>query len=363
MFGWPKSFTFLSMVLLLGHAGVLADSDPEPGPFTWLSLPAMFTCEIADVYWLYSGDDNMTIAVTDFSVAQLPPPSETIFPNGTLATANMVRRADVIFQISGSMPASTGFFSWSPVNVSSGWYVLIADFLGAWEASDAFFVGHGSNASCLAATTTNPPMAEGAPFPSTTASSSASSTPTGPSFTRLGGIIGGIIGCFAASVLVAGLMLRCAGRRQGGRFPWPAFGIFQLERQIQALQRAGSNASSLRTRIPPNRCDPNLIEPEGSGRVAISGRGAASSQDNQLAAAELGLSQNLSATPHHGTATISSSASSYPTILSLSPGVSPPLSPAYPSGTSLYLLSDPQSVLDAHWSANNHRLSTVPERR
>nr|GAT55784.1 predicted protein [Mycena chlorophos] len=210
---------------------------PGGAVFGWQSVPEMSTCEAADVSWFYGGGgDQLYITITNNGVAQQQSLSATT--TGSFTTKNargfggyaaQARRADVSMQISGSIPASNEFYSWSQVNVSSGWYVLIADLpaTGTSSTSSAFFVADGTDTSCLTGSASSSTASQSTSPALTSTSSSASTSSTnvvlpvdGSSSSKVnrGAIAGGVIGGLAviAALIAAYFYFRYAATASSG---------------------------------------------------------------------------------------------------------------------------------------------------
>ncbi|KAJ6469393.1 hypothetical protein C8R45DRAFT_937803 [Mycena sanguinolenta] len=143
------------------------------------SISNMVSCGPAVISWMYTAAIlpdplEMTLSITNQDVDQLPAPSTTstgtFNPPGSRRAMN--RRDVTITQpIAANISPELRLYTWDPVNVTSGWYQLIAALPllpGFNQQSTVFFVAAGSDTSCLASTSSS----------SSPLSSSASSKPT-----------------------------------------------------------------------------------------------------------------------------------------------------------------------------------------
>lgn len=196
-------------------------SDPN---FTFGTMPyTMDTCGSTTVGWDYIGADcNITLLV-----------SSTVLPNPGGVSSSIVGLV-----IGQDVDAASDSFSWSPVNLTAGRYVLRATGPNIAAESTIFTIVNGTDTSCLS----------GSPSPSSTAS--ATSTPSGTSViltssssgvlptsssvslpvtnavssrARAGAIAGGIVGGVAivvaavAAYFFFGLCRRTPTRSRSGR--------------------------------------------------------------------------------------------------------------------------------------------------
>ncbi|KAJ6469388.1 hypothetical protein C8R45DRAFT_430200 [Mycena sanguinolenta] len=198
------------------------------------SISNMVSCGPAVISWMYTAAIlpdplEMTLSITNQDVPQPPAPSTTstgLFnPPGTRRAMN--RRDVTITQpIAANISPELRLYNWDPVNVTSGWYQLIAALPllpGFNQQSTAFFVAAGSDTSCLASTSSSSPLSS-----STTSNPTSTGSPTssgGPSTTsgppvvlastskvNRGAIAGAVIGGLAvvAAAIAAYFYLRYA---------------------------------------------------------------------------------------------------------------------------------------------------------
>ncbi|KAJ7053965.1 hypothetical protein C8F01DRAFT_1089290 [Mycena amicta] len=210
------------------HIGFV-NGDPQADTsalFAWNSVPEMYTCLSATVTWGYGSpagvdDTQMDISITNFGVAQAPaPPSTTTATftthdfRGLVAgryVSTRTRRADVTVQISGLIPASDRLFTWPSVNVTAGWYVLVATFpaTGAVRESSEFF-----ELDLRQQAPRHPAGTRPLPLVSILPVDGASSSKV-----NRGAIAGGVIGGLAviAAAIAAFFYLRYASASSGGK--------------------------------------------------------------------------------------------------------------------------------------------------
>ncbi|KAJ7056236.1 hypothetical protein C8F01DRAFT_378490 [Mycena amicta] len=127
--------------------------------FAWNNIPAMATCQPTTLSWMFvnesqANDSEMTISITNSSVDASS--SSTISSHSfrtagsqDLVCGPLVNGSQQITP--GAIHSSQRTFVWPSVNVSAGWYVLLANFSkpNTVRESSAFFIANGSDLSCL----------------------------------------------------------------------------------------------------------------------------------------------------------------------------------------------------------------------
>lgn len=232
--------------------------------FVWDTLPEMHSCGAQAVTWACQGldaDTQFTISITDISVQQDAPLTSTASSSST-ATGDTQISVNPTQTVSGALSRRTplkrqvfsdynGYggtwlpridqdltttnvtpssWTWPSVNVTQGWYVLVANIPSAaiQAQSSPFFVQNGTaTVPCLAAASPSPSsISSSSPLPMSTSSTSASSTPTSAndtgagnsntsSRTNVGAIAGGVVGgiAFIAAVIAALFFFLCRRKR------------------------------------------------------------------------------------------------------------------------------------------------------
>lgn len=235
-------------------------SDPN---FTFGTMPyTMDTCGSTTVGWDYIGADcNVTLLV-----------SSTVLPNPGDVSSSIVGLV-----IGQDVDAASNSFSWSPVNLTAGRYVLRATGPNIAAESTIFTIVNGTDTSCLSGVpahspaSTAKPVADGTGTNSTTTQTSFIPSNTAPSppslsFTRhshpgtiAGGILGGIGVLIVAFVAVAYL------RRRRARPHWRAG---ERDREKASTARAPNDFEGLscpplasQASIAPLNKRPPLREP------------------------------------------------------------------------------------------------------
>ncbi|KAI0316085.1 hypothetical protein OF83DRAFT_1173221 [Amylostereum chailletii] len=235
---------------------------PTSGPgiglplFGFFDPKEMFTCGASLISWTYEGSgDALTIAITNVGVEQDAPLSSTISPSATSTSASLTRTSTSSSTLpvgpGGNPPAKKRQFggyggtylptitetlaqgldphaenwTWPSVNVTQGWYKLIAtipDTTITAQNSLPFFVANGSTVDCLqsASPTSALPSSAGS---SATSSPSASSilAPVNEASrsSHAGAIAGGVVGgiAFLGAVIGALIFWFCRHRRPAAR--------------------------------------------------------------------------------------------------------------------------------------------------
>ncbi|KAF7323602.1 hypothetical protein MKEN_00580700 [Mycena kentingensis (nom. inval.)] len=224
--------------------------------FKWNDVSGLTTCQPADLSWVFTTTeaddvDEMFIKITNVGVAQEPTPSTTL-----TADVQSRRRDDLALAISGTLNATAQAFTWPEVNVTAGFYILVATFP---DNSTAFtshsFAVSGTDTSCgvvanpvattpkssSTTTTTSISSSSAATSASRSSSSSSSSSPprlptaaslsdapdpstvvsTQSSSTRtllISGIVSGVAGAMLILLLIV-LFLRRRPRNNKGLLP------------------------------------------------------------------------------------------------------------------------------------------------
>ncbi|KAJ7034204.1 hypothetical protein C8F04DRAFT_1350071 [Mycena alexandri] len=170
----------------LGHIGSVNGVPPgastrDTSTFQWQKMSTMTTCEPALVAWIYtplSGQDvpDLTLSITNVGVTQgSSPVSSTVSVSFTMnSRRSSFSRRDTITETLTPTPItpSVEVFQWPSVNVTAGWYAMLAAIGNAVVPSLPFFVVNGSDISC-----TLPPISTTSSSPGFTASG-GSGTPT-----------------------------------------------------------------------------------------------------------------------------------------------------------------------------------------
>ncbi|KAF7323603.1 hypothetical protein MKEN_00580800 [Mycena kentingensis (nom. inval.)] len=157
--------------------------------FIWNDIPSLTTCQSTRVTWMLAthtrADDNRKMTI---SITQPRPETTSTFPQRVYATTAMrgtpcdrsfLANASRLITPTPIHPAELGFV-WQSVNVSEGWYVLLAQFTGTDRRRDglhhssAFFVANGTDLSCLTEARTAIVLPSRTTSPSTTSTRSSS---------------------------------------------------------------------------------------------------------------------------------------------------------------------------------------------
>ncbi|KAI5121126.1 hypothetical protein M0805_002798 [Coniferiporia weirii] len=118
-------------------------------------------CGSDDISWFYSGDESYTLSVAVTS---------------TLSSGNY--DATLLQTYDGGL-GDGGAFSWSPIVVPAGTYIITASIkvINASFSSDPFYIFEGSNSSCLTPSSSSAALPPASSSPSST--SSSTSVPSG----------------------------------------------------------------------------------------------------------------------------------------------------------------------------------------
>ncbi|KAJ7054524.1 hypothetical protein C8F01DRAFT_1163693 [Mycena amicta] len=346
--------------------------------FAWRGVPQLTTCQSATLSWAYregtGSNDDLTISITNFGVVEPSTAANATFqPHGGRGGPRHhppSRRADITQRISGVVPASNKAFAWSSVNVSEGWYVLLATFPSSSSVreSSSFFVANGSDISCLLASrpptsSTGPTSTQGgssatgpssgssttqtssspaqtassatqagsstltsSAFPSTLSSSAATSLPVTALSTirkvNRGAIAGGIIaGLAVLAAIIALFFYRRYSRRsstRGGPRRWSGLTSTDAKGRIfpQSTPRSPSAAGTVNGRhIHSESIGPILLHDSNVyviGNVGITSRaGGEKDAAEDVATSEFALSQEKLSSPQHDSPLTSSE---HPTV-------------------------------------------------
>ncbi|KAJ7796317.1 hypothetical protein B0H14DRAFT_3158102 [Mycena olivaceomarginata] len=189
--------------------------------FNFNKISELTTCKPAGITWIYSPitvDDalELTLFITNDDVEQPPPVATTTGTVNTPSAARAVSQRDIAQPITQQITADpvdplVRVFTWHSVNVSAGWYELIAtlDLPNFSNQSNVFFVKNSINVSCI---TPTPTSSSSFTLTDHTSSHSATSTASvspstrvpsvtpGPSKHKVnrGVIVGGAVGGVAA---------------------------------------------------------------------------------------------------------------------------------------------------------------------
>lgn len=197
--------------------------------FAFHPLPTPTSCGPTIFSWSYDGpDEPMLLQVSNVGVAQNPPPSTTTSAIATTRDllASSVPSPSLIMSLATNYEPLLESFVWSSVNVSQGWYVLLATipYDNIFQSSPPFFVFTGTNTSCLdlveLSSTTHTPTPTYVPSPSASPPFNASEPIPSPvselsqSRSKVPTIVGVTVGM---AVLVIGLLVLLALRRRRSR--------------------------------------------------------------------------------------------------------------------------------------------------
>ncbi|KAI0674638.1 hypothetical protein C8Q78DRAFT_608288 [Trametes maxima] len=185
--------------LSLTNTGTPSSTGDSPSPtpsFTFTNVPFADTCTSATITWNYSGPQE------NFSLFA----SSSITPHTGITNEVAISNACIVL----NLDTTSQSFNWSPVNLTGGWYTMLATGSGFAVTSSQFFIANGTETSCI---TGWPPSSStsSASAPPTTAPSgiatSGTTTPTSSntpvpipvsgavsSRARTGAIAGGVIG-------------------------------------------------------------------------------------------------------------------------------------------------------------------------
>ncbi|KAJ7471816.1 hypothetical protein FB451DRAFT_308435 [Mycena latifolia] len=227
--GVVKAYLTLNIYLLSGARGawsyqpraVSSGSADSNGFFN--DIAEMTTCTPATISWIalpgtVASGLKINLTMTNAGISQSPlssSASDTSAAHSARAwhRSHRYARGTVTQQIASDIDASLGTYTWASVNVSAGWYSIIATGHlpgdpGIAE-SNAFFVVNGADTSCLgtASRSISSPSAAGTSLAPATARHDAEFPP--------GAIAGIVVG--AILVLVAGILVFLRIRSQHAR--------------------------------------------------------------------------------------------------------------------------------------------------
>ena len=181
-------------------------------------LPQPTSCASTTFSWSYNGpNDPLLLQVTNVGVTQDAPPSTTTSSstNSSIATARYFERSAPTIPISPmnlTVTLVTNYnpsalsYDWNTVNVSQGWYILLAIIRTnpiSQTPSLPFFVRTGSNISCLDVTGKTPTPTN-TPSASSSLSLNTSTPVSGTSTSKVPTIVGVSVGM---AVLVIGVLI------------------------------------------------------------------------------------------------------------------------------------------------------------
>ncbi|KZT24152.1 hypothetical protein NEOLEDRAFT_1242640 [Neolentinus lepideus HHB14362 ss-1] len=218
-----------SLISLPNPSASSSISSPAATPTAVLAFHAienMTACDSGTVTWTFSGSSggNLSLVVTNSNVPQSPPTlSRTITPEPLTARSHVRRDVQAMDRllVTGIDPSALSW-TWSPVNVTQGWYDMEAFtlYLGQGSsqvytaASTQFYVANGSDTSCLNAVV--PPSSSSVPSSSPT--SIPVSTLSSGSHTNVGAVVGGVLGGLVGLCAILAAIFYFRGRtRTRGR--------------------------------------------------------------------------------------------------------------------------------------------------
>ncbi|KAI8971263.1 hypothetical protein BD414DRAFT_386100, partial [Trametes punicea] len=187
----------------LGGTPTLSSSSPQSTPtesFSFANVPFMTTCTAATVTWNYAGPDEYISLFASTSIAPHP-------DGDTVNSTALVMNAPVALDIFAGLQS----YTWSPVNLTSGWYTLQAAGPDFQVQSQQFWINNGTDTSCLSAVSSSSISSTASTTPTTAPSVIATSDATSPTSSalpipvsdavsthaRTGAIAGGVIGGIA----------------------------------------------------------------------------------------------------------------------------------------------------------------------
>ncbi|KAI0371399.1 hypothetical protein BV20DRAFT_203500 [Pilatotrama ljubarskyi] len=154
------------------------------GGFTFTIVPFTDTCATATLKWAYSG----------------PAESFSLFASSASSLDEGADGVEVIgVPVVYGLPAASGTYTWSPVNLTAGMYIMHAVGEGIEAQSSQFQIGAGSDSSCLNAadsSQTNPPLATSSSIP----------VPPATSRSHTAAIAGGVVGGVVLLAVLAGIL-------------------------------------------------------------------------------------------------------------------------------------------------------------
>lgn len=182
-----------------------------PGPAQSLSFVTpteVTTCQDTLIQWEYAGSSGelLTLGISNVNVTQTgidPAPPLTIQP------------------LAYDLAPGADNWTWSPVNLTMGYYFVIGGAGKIAAQSDIFLITNGSDTSCLVAPTPTPAPSSTmvtSTSSSSTRSHSVTSSPTGaPTSTakksNAGAIAGGVVGGILVLLLIGGIIMMLMRRK------------------------------------------------------------------------------------------------------------------------------------------------------
>ncbi|KAJ7243553.1 hypothetical protein B0H12DRAFT_827979 [Mycena haematopus] len=231
--------------------------------FTFDDIAEMTTCNPATITWTavpipstIASVAGFDLSITNSGVSQPPPPSSSAAITHSARSwggSHPYVRATITRDIAHNIDASTGSFTWTTVNVTTGWYSVIATFsdvfglppeFGPPPESAPFFVANGADTSCLVA-------ASSLSISSTASHTTPSSTSVSPSPTSVTGTgrqvakfpSGAIAGIVVGAILVLGAMIMVILRARFRKKPSHIAPFLPLYNSSDALVYALPNAT------------------------------------------------------------------------------------------------------------------------
>ncbi|KAJ6469392.1 hypothetical protein C8R45DRAFT_937802 [Mycena sanguinolenta] len=219
---------------VLGHVNPRGDPTSVARADTAIETPAlafnkiqnMTSCDLGVISWMYTPATVPDPVEMALFIQDVSPPLAS--PSTILSGRRAMKRRDgtLTQQIAASIAPESLLYTWNTVNVTSGWYQLIATLPLLDQESGSFFVAAGSDTSCLASTA---PSSSSSSSTTSKLTSSGSPTSTGgvsttsettavlatSSKANRGAIAGAVIGGLAvfAAFIAAYIYFRYASRR------------------------------------------------------------------------------------------------------------------------------------------------------
>ena len=157
---------------------------------TFHPMPSPTSCAATVFLWDYTGPvDPMLLQLTNVGVSQDPPPSTT--SSSVATTQNLVPRIiprsvpsipitplNLTVTLASDYPPQSLSYFWNPVNVTQGWYMLLANISNEdlLQMSPSFFVSTGNDISCLEPVAISSTTHSPTPTPSSLSSLSSSAS-------------------------------------------------------------------------------------------------------------------------------------------------------------------------------------------
>ncbi|TFK49291.1 hypothetical protein OE88DRAFT_1736927 [Heliocybe sulcata] len=286
------------------------------GIVTFHAVENMTACDSGTVTWDFSGTSggNLTLVVTNGNVPQSPAtPSRTITPEplaSLIARSNVRRDVPAVSKLlETGIDPSISTWTWSPVNVTEGWYDLEAFLLYTGQAgsqlfaatSTQFYVSNGTDLSCLGVTPTSSSSA--APSASSTGSSIPVAAMGTGKHTNVGAIVGGVLGGVVGLFLIFAAVVffrvrkptRARARSVTGSGPaggWGGLKSTDSQRRTRGGHAPAESCGTVagQTGYTPNISDSELNSVEGEKIVV------ARAYENPASLASLGYTMKRSST-------------------------------------------------------------------